>query len=52
MLIKFNCFNPVPLQTVECLLGVHQLQLGADSVTFNQDYVDPTLQEAEDAPPT
>lgn len=52
MIIKFNHLNLFYLQTVQCLLGVYRFKLGADSVTFNQDYVDPNLQEAPEAPPT
>ncbi|XP_074551927.1 synaptogyrin-1a isoform X1 [Halichoeres trimaculatus] len=32
---------------VQSLLAVHRFKLGADSVTFNQEYVDPDQQEAQ-----
>ncbi|XP_051249628.1 synaptogyrin-1a isoform X4 [Dicentrarchus labrax] len=37
----------------QCLLAVYRFKLGADSATFNQEYVDPNQQEAlDEAPPT
>lgn len=48
--IKFSDLNP---QASQCLLAIHRFKLGADSVTYNQDYVDPNQQEAlQEAPPT
>ncbi|KAF1380267.1 hypothetical protein PFLUV_G00185060 [Perca fluviatilis] len=38
---------------LQCLLAIHRFKLGADSVTFNQEYVDPNQQEAlQEALPT
>ncbi|XP_018516926.1 synaptogyrin-1a isoform X2 [Lates calcarifer] len=49
--IVFSFFS-VFTWAIQCLLGVHRFKLGADSVTFNQDYVDPNQQEPQEAPPT
>ncbi|KAK2833970.1 hypothetical protein Q5P01_017859 [Channa striata] len=43
--IVFSFFS-VFTWTVLCLLGVHRFKLGIDSVTFNQEYVDPNQQES------
>lgn len=51
--IKFDGFNGSCLQAAQCLLAIYRFKLGADSVTFSQDYMDPNQQEnAEEAPPT
>ncbi|KAL7378097.1 hypothetical protein ABVT39_008353 [Epinephelus coioides] len=43
--IVFSFFS-VFTWAVQCLLAIHRFKLGADTVTFNQDYVDPNQQEA------
>lgn len=51
--IKFDGFNGLCLQAAQCLLAVYRFKLGADSVTFSQDYMDPNQQEnPEEVPPT
>lgn len=47
---KVLCFEYV--QAVQGLLALHRFKLGADSVTFNQDYVDPDQQNPPEATPT
>ncbi|XP_071319842.1 synaptogyrin-1a isoform X1 [Trachinotus anak] len=49
--IVFSFFS-VFTWAVQGLLGVYRFKLGADSVTFNQDYIDPNQQNPPEAPPT
>ncbi|KAM6966484.1 synaptogyrin-1a isoform 1-T1 [Tautogolabrus adspersus] len=42
------CFFSVFSWAVQCLLAVYKFKLGADSVTLNQEYVDPNIQDAFD----
>uniref|UniRef100_A0A3B5A5Q1 Synaptogyrin n=1 Tax=Stegastes partitus TaxID=144197 RepID=A0A3B5A5Q1_9TELE len=49
--IVFSFFS-IFTWAVQSLLAVHRFKLGADSVTFNQDYVDPNQQEPVEALPT
>ncbi|XP_068605544.1 synaptogyrin-1a [Brachionichthys hirsutus] len=50
--IIFSFFS-VFTWAVQCLLAVYTFKLGADSVTFSGEYIDPNQQEAlEEAPPT
>ncbi|XP_045897112.1 synaptogyrin-1a isoform X2 [Micropterus dolomieu] len=44
------CFFSVFTWALQCLLAVHRFRLGADSVTLNQDYVDPN--QLDEATPT
>lgn len=42
------CFeSSACVQALQSLLAVHRFKMGADSVTFNQEYVDPDQQDAQ-----
>ncbi|KAG7232149.1 hypothetical protein INR49_009489 [Caranx melampygus] len=49
--VVFSFFS-VFTWVVQGLLALHRFKLGADSVTFNQDYVDPDQQNPPEATPT
>ncbi|XP_053194996.1 synaptogyrin-1a [Scomber japonicus] len=50
--IAFSFFS-VLTWAVQCLLAVYRWKLGSDSVTFNQDYIDPAQPEVtQEVPPT
>ncbi|XP_014864672.1 PREDICTED: synaptogyrin-1-like isoform X1 [Poecilia mexicana] len=46
------CFFSIFTWAFQSLLAVLRFKQGADTVIFNQDYVDPELQEPVEAPPT
>ncbi|XP_027898536.1 synaptogyrin-1a isoform X2 [Xiphophorus couchianus] len=46
------CFFSIFTWALQSLLAVLRFKQGADTAIFNQDYVDPELQEQVEAPPT
>ncbi|XP_076023660.1 synaptogyrin-1-like [Genypterus blacodes] len=49
--IVFSFFS-VFTWSVQSLLAIHRFKLGADSVMFNQEYINPEQREVLEAPPT
>ncbi|XP_003442460.1 synaptogyrin-1a isoform X2 [Oreochromis niloticus] len=49
--IVFSFFS-IFTWVLQSLLAIHRFKLGADTVMFNQDYMDPNPQKPMEAPPT